>query len=59
MAIVNLYHIQDSDRPMWVIAANWQDALEKWKTKIREENEGECDEPEGIQRICDEDDLLQ
>lgn len=56
---MNLYHIQDSDRPMWVIAANWQDALDKWKAKIKEENEGECDEPQGIELICDEDDLLR
>lgn len=54
---MNLYYIQDSDRPMWVIAANWLEAIEKWKAKIREENDGECDEPQGVQLICDEDEL--
>lgn len=55
---MNLYYIQDADRPMWVVAIDWQDALDKWKAKIREENEGECDEPEGIQLVCESDDLL-
>lgn len=57
---MNLYYVQDSDRPMWVVAIDWQDAVDKWKAKIREENEGECecDEPQGIQLVCDDDDLL-
>lgn len=59
---MNLYSIQDSDRPMWVIATDWMNAIEKWRARIREENpfeEGEPEpEPEGIQFICGEDDLL-
>lgn len=56
---MNLYHVQDSDRPMWVIAATWGGAVEKWKAKIREENGGVCDdEPQGVQFVCDEDELL-
>lgn len=44
---------------MWVIESDWLEAIEKWKAKIREENNGECDEPEGVDLICDEDELLQ
>lgn len=58
----NLYNVQDHDRPMWVVAEDWQAALDKWKAKIREENpfeEGEPEpDPQGIQFICAEDDLL-
>ena len=56
---MKLFNVQDSDRPMFVVATDWQNALDKWKAKVREENEGECDEPQGIQLVCDEDELLQ
>ena len=56
---MKLYHIQDPDRPMYVVAANWQDALSRWKSHIREENDGEeGDEPSGITIIAEEDDLI-
>lgn len=56
---MNLYNIQDSDRPMFVVASCWQNALDKWKAKISEENDGsEGDEPEGISLICEAGDLL-
>jgi len=44
---------------MYVVAANWQDALSRWKSHIREENDGEeGDEPSGITIIAEEDDLI-
>lgn len=54
----NLYLIQDSDRPMHVLAKNWNEALEKWKTLICEENSDQgwspddVEEPHGIQLVC-------
>lgn len=57
----NLYHIQDSDRPMWVVALDWPDALNKWKELVSFENEQTPDEIEpcqGIQFVCDSNDLL-
>ncbi len=57
-----LYMIQDDDRPMWVIARGWQDALKRWQEWIREEDppswEDEDPQPNGIQLIAEKDDLI-
>lgn len=52
---MNLYEVQDDDRPFYVVALSWQDALKKWQEKIIEENPDEDWEgddpdpqPEGI-----------
>jgi hypothetical protein len=43
---VNLYHVQDGDRPMYVVAADWSDALRRWSAQIRKEDETmQPDEP--------------
>lgn len=58
---MNLYHIQDPDRPMHVLGRNWIDALNKWKQKIAEENDcapGDVEEPDGIALVCEEGNLL-
>lgn len=57
----NLYQIQDPDRPLWVIANDWRDALAKWRVRIRAENEmkpEETCEPSGISLIAENDDLI-
>ena len=57
----NLYHVQDADRPMWVIAPNWNAALTKWKEAVAtetEQNPNEVSEPQGIQLVCESNDLI-
>lgn len=57
-----LFQIQDADRPMWVIACDWNQALTKWKEFVGVENAlpaDEVDGPRGITLVCDETELLQ
>lgn len=55
-----LFHIQDSDRPIWVVATDWQDALNKWRKLIVEENGDDeaSANPDGIEWVCDSNELL-
>jgi len=64
---MKLFHVKDSDRPMFVVAADWQDALQLWKAKIEEENprpedvmasDWVIEEPQGIDFVAGADDLL-
>lgn len=53
---MNLYQVQDSDRPMFVIATSWMAAVEMWKEQIAEENKitpADMNEPNGINLICE------
>jgi len=59
---MKLFNIQDSDRPMWIIATDFGDAVYRWKQKIADENDmaiEQVDEPQGCQFVCDEDELLR
>ena len=56
---MNLYEVQDGDRPMYVVADSWQSALDMWKREIEIENGmkagtfgGEMPEPDGIRLVC-------
>src|ERR1041385_685774 len=40
-----LFHVQDSDRPGWVIAENFAEAVRKWETAVAKENDGDKGEP--------------
>ena len=53
-----LFLIQDSDRPMWLVAADWGVALSQWKVLIASENDGDDAEPDGIQLVCPDDELM-
>lgn len=56
-----LYEVQDDDRPMYIVAKTWTEALERWCEIIRIENELEPDEeivPLGIRHVCDRDCLV-
>jgi hypothetical protein len=60
-----LYLVQDADRPLWVVAESWQAALKQWQKQIAVENatpdnllEAADNDPQGILRICDNDELL-
>ena len=58
---MNLYHIQDSDAPKFVLADSWTAALEKWRTLIRSENdmtEDEPCEPTGIHLMAEAGELI-
>ena len=56
-----LFHIQDSDRPMYVVATDWNEALAKWREVIAIENEeADCfdDNPDGIALVAEDDELI-
>lgn len=56
-----LFHIQDSDRPYWVVATDWASALEAWREEMARQNPGALSEefdPDGIQKVCEPDELL-
>ena len=56
-----LYHVQDNDRPLWVMADDFAHAVRKWRTVIAAENEQsfeETEEPQGVTLICDDNELV-
>lgn len=56
-----LYHVQDSDRPLWIVATGFGHAAVKWKTIVAEENAIQyldVDGPSGIYLLCDDDELV-
>ncbi len=59
---MNLFLIQDADRPMYVVAPDWGMAVAIWEERIRRENDvPPCDSiepPLGIQFVCDEHELI-
>lgn len=56
---MKLFNVQDKERPMFVVAASFLDALARWTTLIQSENPGEdIEPPQGVQFIADEDELL-
>ncbi len=56
----NLYHVQDADRPMYVIAPDWETAIRAWKAVIIAENDGEeGGEPDGISLIAPGADIVE
>ncbi len=57
-----LFNVQDSERPAFVIAHSFEEALSKWKVAVAEENatDSEYEEvpPAGIMHVCDGDELI-
>lgn len=57
-----LFHVQDRDRPMYVLAEDWQDAVRKWRQFVHEESNDDPPpgmiDPEGISLVAEYDDLL-
>lgn len=56
-----LYHVQDNDRPLFVIAGSWASAVALWKRAIAIENEldaEDVDEPKGVQLVAEEDEWI-
>ena len=58
---MSLYHIQDPDRPLYVVAGTYAQAVDGWRALATQENK-DCDmtgeEPDGVALVCGDDDLL-
>lgn len=55
---MNLYHVQDGDRPMYVVAQTYGDAVRRWQAQIGIENEcGDAEEPKGVALIAEGSDV--
>lgn len=53
---LHLFHVQDTERPMYVVAEDWAQAVESWRRVIRTENDLSPDDqpnPDGISRLTD------
>lgn len=58
---MNLYLVQDDERPMYVVASSFLEALSKWQAFIEKENDTDDLEPpkgKGVQFVCDRRELL-
>lgn len=58
-----LFHVHDSDRPMYVIATSWASAIEKWRALVRKENEEReiptsSPDPNSITLLAQDDDII-
>lgn len=56
-----LYHVQDADRPMYVVASSFQEALDTWTAYIAGENDMKVEDvegPNGVSLICNGGDLI-
>jgi len=57
----NLYYVQDSDRPLFVLAKTYEEALDKWRDVICKENDcgiNEVEPPNGISLVAEYDEVL-
>ncbi len=51
----NLYHVQDPERGMHVLATSFQDAVDRWRARIAFENAmepSEVDDPDGVALVA-------
>lgn len=56
-----LYEVQDGDRPLFVVATDWADALEAWRKQCVTENPGteETDhDPLGVRYVSSDDEFI-
>lgn len=53
-----LFHVQDDDRPAYVVADDFTEAIEKWRHAVAADNDGECFGPDGVSMICDDNELI-
>lgn len=54
-----LFHVQDEDRPLFVVADDYGHAIRKWQNIIREEND-DCDVglPLGVAIVAEDNELV-
>jgi hypothetical protein len=58
---MRLFHVQDADRPVFVVAEDFSEALTMWRDLISAENEGDdCrgEFPAGIELLAHDSDLI-
>ncbi len=59
-----LFHVQDAECPMYVVAVDWKAALDAWRRQVSIEDDlaagypAEVLEPDGIMLVCGSDELL-
>ncbi len=56
-----LFHVQDSDCPMWVKAETYDKAVNKWKDAMAVENGIEVEEvelPKAVALVAEDDELI-
>jgi hypothetical protein len=56
-----LFHVQDDDRPLWVMAKDFDQAVTRWRGFVAAENHippREVDGPTGVQKICEDDEFI-
>ena len=56
-----LFHVQDTDRPMWVRSKTWGEAVYLWKRFVAVENDiipEDVEEPLGIQFLAADDEVI-
>lgn len=54
-----LFHIQDADRPAYVVAKTYAEAERKWRAAVAAENDGDDGgPPAGIYLVCDDRELI-
>jgi len=56
MSSTCLFLVQDDNRPMYVLAETWQEAVDKWRRVIQEENApDDCsdEQPKGVQLVAE------
>jgi len=57
-----LFQVQDNDCPMFVVAADWAEAIAKWRAKHDADYDGVATKenwnPLGIHHICDDNELI-
>ena len=54
-----LFYVQDSDRPAYVVAKTYSEAISKWQHAVTVENDGEhAGNPDGVLLICGDDELI-
>lgn len=58
---LSLFHVKDGDRPLYVVAHDWNGALDAWRRIIASEND-DCGtdelQPWGIDHVCRPDELV-
>lgn len=56
-----LFHVQDSDRPGWIIAKDYGDAERKWRDAVAKENDErslDVEPPMGIEFTCQDNEII-
>jgi hypothetical protein len=53
-----LFRIQDTDRPAFVLATDFHEAIEKWQAAVAAENDGEIFIPQGVEILAPDTELI-